>query len=236
MSENIKISICIPTYECNGRGVGFLKKNIEHCLNQSYKDIEIIISDHSKNKDIEDFVSSLNNDKIKYYRNTEWVGYPAHNTNNAILKSSGDYIKLMNMDDYMESENTISEMVEEIKNGKKWVLTSFKHLNYDDDYFYHDMTPRIEGDGIHLLQGLNYVGCPSVGMIPKEDLFDTEVLYMIDCELWYRMFKKYGYPGVVKNFNVVIGMGSHSLSSQWNSKQSDLLELDIIYCKKKYNI
>jgi glycosyltransferase involved in cell wall biosynthesis len=67
LTFNPKISVCIPSYEANGKGVQFLSKNIESILSQTYENIEIIISDHSKNNDIEIYVSSLNNPKIKYF-------------------------------------------------------------------------------------------------------------------------------------------------------------------------
>ena len=42
MSENFnpKISVCIPSYEANGRGVEFIDKNVQSILSQTYKNIE----------------------------------------------------------------------------------------------------------------------------------------------------------------------------------------------------
>jgi glycosyltransferase involved in cell wall biosynthesis len=130
MNHTPKISICIPTYEANGRGVEFLSKNITSILEQSYENFEIVISDHSKNEEIEKFVESLNDNKIVYLRNLENVGWPAHNTNNAIKNSSGDYIKLMNLDDYIEGSDSIQLMVDLLNQGNKWVISGCKHLNY----------------------------------------------------------------------------------------------------------
>lgn len=235
LTFNPKISVCIPTYEANGRGVQFLSKNVESILSQTYDNIEIVISDHSKNDDIENFIKSLSNPKIKYLRYSENIGWPSHNTNNAIKNSSGDYIKLMNLDDFIEGEDSIQLMVNLLEQGSKWVISGCKHLDYDTNEWYNPIIPRIEEDGKHLLKGVNYVGCPSVGLIPKNEYFDTEVIYMIDCELWYRMFINYGYPGVLKDHRIVIGMGSHTLTSQLTSKQSDWLYQDINYCNKKYS-
>ena len=41
------ISVCIPSYEAKGKGVSFLKKNIEGILKQTYQNFEIVISDHA---------------------------------------------------------------------------------------------------------------------------------------------------------------------------------------------
>ena len=48
----MKISICIPTWEQYGKGVNFLKNNFDRILTQTYKNFNVIISDHSKNDEI----------------------------------------------------------------------------------------------------------------------------------------------------------------------------------------
>jgi glycosyltransferase involved in cell wall biosynthesis len=232
----MKISICIPTYEAQGKGVFFLDKNISHILKQTYQDYEIVVSDHSKDYAIETYLSGLQNSKIKYFRYSENIGKPAYNTNFAIKNSNGDFIKLMNMDDYMECEKTLEDSINYLKLGDKWILYGFKHLNYQSNNFFNFMIPRIENEGKHLLQGINYVGCPSVGLIPRDEYIDTDVQYMIDCELWYRMFIKYGKPKIINDYKIVIGVGEHSLTSQLLKKQNELLYQDIEYCKSKYNL
>ena len=236
MDNNIKISVCIPTYEAGGKGVFFLQKNIEGILKQTYTNFEIIISDHSINNEVEKYVLSLDNSKIKYLRYQDYIGKPAYNTNNAIKNSTGDYIKIMNQDDYIESNDFFQKVIDLINTGSKWVLSNFKHLNYGTGNFFQLMTPTLRVDGKHLLEGINSIGCPSVGLIPKGDLIDVNVTYMIDCELWYRMFLKYGQPGIVEGGHpIVIGVGDHQLTDQLRSKFNIMLDNDKQYCKKLYN-
>tara|TARA_B100000282_G_scaffold290629_1_gene261822 strand:- start:1355 stop:1654 length:300 start_codon:yes stop_codon:yes gene_type:complete len=98
------------------------------------------------------------------------------------------------------------------------------------------MTPSLGVDGKHLLNGRNSIGCPSVGLIPKGELIDVNVSYMIDCELWYRMFIKYGHPGIVKDeYPLVVGVGDHQLTDHLRSKYKMMLENDKQYCKNLYN-
>jgi hypothetical protein len=59
---------------------------------------------------------------------------------------------------------------------------------------------------------------------------------MIDCELWYRMFIKYGYPGVLKDYRIAVGIGDHTLTSQLASKHSEWHYKDVDYCNKKFLI
>lgn len=230
------ISICIPTYEANGKGVFFLKKNIDSILTQTYKDFEIVISDHSKDGEIENYIKNLDDDRINYIRNPENIGFPAFNTNNAIKNAKGEYIKLMNMDDYMESNTLLGDMYGGFKSGYKWVLTSFKHLNYDTNNYHNPLFPSIKGDGTHLIKGINTIGCPSVVMMHKDIFFDTNVEYMIDCELWYRLFHEFGLPLVIDGYGLTIGVGSHTLTNHLVDKYDEMLRKDITYCNIKYKI
>ena len=236
MDNNIKISVCIPAYEAKGKGVFFLQKNVEGILKQTYTNFEIIISDHSIDDKVEKYVLSLNNSKIKYLRYKDHIGKPGYNTNNAIKNSTGDYIKIMNQDDYIESNDFFEKTIELINKGHKWVLSNFKHLDYRTNKFYWNMTPSLRVDGKHLLNGENSIGCPSVGLIPKGELIDVNVTYMIDCELWYRMYIKHGLPGIVGDgYPIVIGAGDHQLTDQLRNKYNIMMENDKQYCKKVYN-
>ena len=62
-------SIAIPTYEMKGKGVEYLEHSFQILNNQTFKDFEIIISDHSKSDDIKllcdkwkDIFSSIKNE------------------------------------------------------------------------------------------------------------------------------------------------------------------------------
>jgi glycosyltransferase involved in cell wall biosynthesis len=79
----MKISICIPTWEQYGRGVEFLKNNFEQILKQTYKDFNVIISDHSKDDNIKSLCENYSSQiKIKYFKNENHFGNGPANTNN----------------------------------------------------------------------------------------------------------------------------------------------------------
>ena len=44
----MKMSIAIPAYEYNGRGVLYLSDLFRSIKSQTLKDVEVIVSDHSK--------------------------------------------------------------------------------------------------------------------------------------------------------------------------------------------
>ena len=53
------ISIVIPTYESKGKGVLFLSELMDTIDNQTYRNFEIIISDHSFDDEIKNYVENL---------------------------------------------------------------------------------------------------------------------------------------------------------------------------------
>lgn len=101
---NKTISIIIPTY---GRPT-YLKRAIESCINQTYKNIEIIIVDDNSpgsksRKDTENVMNSYsNNNKIIYLKHLKNRGGAAAR-NTGIANSEGSYISFLDDDDeYLE--------------------------------------------------------------------------------------------------------------------------------------
>ncbi len=78
--------------------LGLLKYAVQTVLRQDYPDWEIIISDNFSEEDIAGYVRSLNDPRIKYYRTESFVPV-TDNWNNALEKSSGDYITMLGDDD-----------------------------------------------------------------------------------------------------------------------------------------
>lgn len=232
----MKISICIPSYEANGNGVNLIKNAIDSVFKQTYKNFEIVISDHSIDDEIQNYIFSLNNNNIFYLRNKNDIGSPANNSNNAIRNSSGDFIKILNMDDYFSNEKSLETYMINLKNNHKWLLSSTKLVHLKTQNIVREHPAYILGDGVHLLKGINTIGCPSVGIFPREFYFDTEVKYMIDCELWYRLYKTLGVPFIDNQTPMCIGVGEHQLTSSLSSKFNDMLNLDIQYCSNKYKL
>ena len=96
-----KVSIAIPTWENNGRGVEFLDDLIRTIEIQTLTDYEVIVSDHSENNDIKNVVKHYERKgmNIKHVRNTENRGNGPANTNAAIDLCTGEIVKIMFQDD-----------------------------------------------------------------------------------------------------------------------------------------
>jgi len=112
------ISIIIPTYKRSE----MLSRAIESCLNQSYKNIEIVIVDDNSpdteyRKATSKFMSQYkNNDKIKYVKMPQ-NGGGAKARNYGIENSKGSYIAFLDDDDYF-LEDKLKLQIEYMKKNK----------------------------------------------------------------------------------------------------------------------
>ena len=93
----MKFSVLLPTRN----GGKYLKSCIESVLSQDYKDMELIVFDNANTDNTAEVVNSYSDDKrLKYYRIDSVVSV-TDNWNNALKKSSGDYVLMMGDDDFL---------------------------------------------------------------------------------------------------------------------------------------
>jgi len=113
MKEDCLISIAIPAYKSQ-----YLREAIESVLNQDYKNFELIIVNDKSPEDLDSIVSSFNDNRIRYYVNSENLGKRSIvlNWNKCLSYAKGDFFALICDDDLMK-ENFISTMVELAENN-----------------------------------------------------------------------------------------------------------------------
>jgi glycosyltransferase involved in cell wall biosynthesis len=94
--NDLKFSILIPTYN----GAEVIGDTLRSILTQSFQNYEIIINDDASTDNTEDLIKSLNDPRIKFFRNAKNLGYPG-NLNSAFQKATGDIVYLMGQDDIL---------------------------------------------------------------------------------------------------------------------------------------
>lgn len=139
---------------------------------------------------------------IQTFRDFELVitreGKMAENTNAAIKASSGELIKILYMDDYLTHENSL-QMISDAFEGE-WLVTGCAHNPGT-----HTHLP-VYNERIH--EGINTIGSPSVLTLRNDDplLFDETLTWMLDCDLYKRLYEKHGPPTILNDINVTIGI------------------------------
>ena len=86
--QSPKVSIVLPTY--NGASK-YLRQAIESCLNQTYRDIELIVVDDCSTDSTPDVVRSFNDPRIRYVRNETNQRLP-RSLNIGFALTTGEYL------------------------------------------------------------------------------------------------------------------------------------------------
>ncbi len=226
------LSICIPTYEMGGSGHIFLRQSFDVLVVQTFKDFNVVISDHSKNDLIKNLCAEYEDRlNINYHKNTEHAGSSSANINNAIKKADGKLIKILFQDDFLFHEKSLEEIVKNFDMRKDgWLITASEHSK-DGIHFFRPFYPKYN-DNIHL--GKNTISSPSVLTIKNENplLFDEKLIWLMDCDYYKRCYITYGEPKILNSINVVNRVGAHQVSHSIVNIATKIKEL--IYIIRKY--
>lgn len=199
------VSIAIPTYEMNGKGAEFLNFALTGIYHQTYKNIEVVISDHSLNNDVKNVCDTWSKKGliVKYLKNEEMRGSSSANINNALKSSTGKYIKILFQDDFLYCADAIEKTVAAFEKdpNKKWLVSACEHSN-DGIHLYRPFYPKYHNQ-IHL--GNNTISSPSVLTLLNEDLiyFDSNLIWLMDVEYYKRLYDKFENPIILNEITVV---------------------------------
>ena len=153
-------SIVVPAYETEET---FLREMIKSVFGQSYDKWELIIADASKSDTVERIVRQISaesgGERIKYTRLTENMGISG-NTNAGIARAAGDYIALLDHDDFL-APDALYHMAEALNNarqsGAEPVLLYTDEDKYDDNTSYYIMPHRKTEFNLDLILSNNYI-------------------------------------------------------------------------------
>ena len=161
-----KVLIIIPTYN----GEKYIKETIDSCLNQTYKNIEIIVVDDCSTDNTVKILKSYGN-KIHLTINKENQGI-VKNLNKALLNKDGDYFIFLGHDDILPPKH-VEIMVGEFNND-----TLFVHCNNMGIDKYGNETGLIRDDDIQIKKTENCLFelsidnfITSCGMMHRVDVF-----------------------------------------------------------------
>lgn len=160
-----------------------LTRCLESIEKQSFKDYEVVLVKHST--------------------------MPV--TSNRVIESAtGDLIKVLYMDDYLAHGNALQEIADNMGDSQ-WLVTGCVHDTGNGELTnYH--SPKYTDD---IYTGNNGIGSPSVLTMRREGhlLFDTNLSYLLDCDLYERLHKTYGPPKILDTPNVAIGLHKGQVSN-----------------------
>lgn len=134
MENQPLVTVAIPTYN----RPELLKKAIECTINQTYKNLDILISDNcSEDPKVEQICReyAAKDKRIRYFRQKENIGITA---NGRFIESNaiGEYYTCLTDDDWL-SENFVEECMKVMLNNPDCTIASGYVINYDENYNVH---------------------------------------------------------------------------------------------------
>lgn len=188
-------TILITTYECYGVGKTLLEENLSMIINQSYRPIQVVISDHSKDDVIKNYIESVNSQSVDivYTKYSENYGSPCHNWNNSLKYAKGSYIQYLALDDMLENKDSVKNAVNfmNLRPNTNWFVTAHR-INPSGETFIPKWNSQI--------LTRNTVSGPSAIIIReglKDIKMDPEFIWYLDLDWYYRLYKEGGQPGII---------------------------------------
>lgn len=250
------VSVCIPTFN----GEKYLQEALDSVTQQSYANLEVIISDDASTDKTLEIISDYNNtSEIPVYVFHHIQSGIAENWNNSLKHAHGIYIKFLFQDDVLKPE-CISQMVDVMESDNKIALVTSKRdvitelnnrftegwiKNFDDLQINLNL-PNAEVtvlSGRDLLKSSNFkkkpiniIGEP-VSVLFRKDLigsigyFDTDMFQLVDYEFWLRMFKNYDIAFLQEH---LVQFRLHETQASFLNNKYNINDKDIYY-KLLYN-
>jgi glycosyltransferase involved in cell wall biosynthesis len=214
-----EISVCIPTYEYKGQGVQFLSELFDSLETQTFKDFDVVISDHSVDDEIMNFCRDNDYDlNITYIKNPNGRGYQSPNTNCVLQNAEGKILKLIYQDDIFVSDLALEKIKNAfIQTNCKWLFHGFSHTT-DGVETHRDCVPRWCD---MMLEGRNLLGSPScIAILNGCELeMDENIKLLIDTELYHRMRMEFGMPHIIED--ILIANREHDIRISTGGIQYD---------------
>ena len=161
-----KVDVLMATYNTN---IEYLKKQIDSILNQTHKNISLLISDdNSPNKEVKKILEEYEkkDDRVQLFIQKENIGY-IKNFEFLLTKSKSKYIMFSDHDDIWY-KNKIEESLSKInKENVDLVYCNSKQINEKDEvikenYFKYKNVPLIKGKGKLAISRCVGIGCSQI--------------------------------------------------------------------------
>ena len=185
MKHPDKISIVLPAYN----GSKYIRESIVSCLNQTHKNIELIVVDDCSLDETPDIVKSFGDARITLIRQKRNQGLP-HALNTGFAHARGDYLTWTSDDNYF-AETALEKMVSFLKATNCCFV-------YSDYYMFDDGNPAelkvMQLPDVRTLTKQNTIGpCFLYSRRVKESTgdYDPDTRLAEDYDYWLRVAKKF---------------------------------------------
>jgi glycosyltransferase involved in cell wall biosynthesis len=235
--NNQSVSICIPAY----KSPSLLNRCLNSIVNQTYKHIEIIITDDSPNDEVFDVVKKFAGDtRIKYLKNHSALGTP-ENWNEGLRLASGEYIKIMHHDDWFTSDRSLEVFMNKAFESGADFVCSYCNNVFPSGIRKHKIAEIFKkkwAKDKSLVLFANYLGNPSITLFRNKKepvLYDNRSLWYVDVLFYYEFTASYPNVAYVDDFIVNISGGLDTQVTNSVITASVRLK-EFFYVSQKHNL
>ncbi len=231
MNNRPLVSVIITTYNSEK----FIPQSLQSVLNQTYKNLEIIVVDDQSSDRTQELVQSfiLDDDRIKLIA-TKHAGRPSVTRNIGVDNSSADYIAFLDGDDVWTPDK-IERQIKYLLNHPECALVYSMSITFGDVNFFSphfEVLPLLNKAAKtkdDLITKGNSITCSSV-LCRKEIFYNTGKfdedpdLKVEDYDLWIRM-GDFGAYGFIPRIHIYYRIHAGQFSSDWETKNKRILYL-----------
>ena len=191
-----------------------IRKTLNSVFNQTFSDYEHIIIDGNSNDGTLDILRSYDSQKMLYISEPDKGIYDAMNKGVSLAK--GDYVAILNSDDFFTSKNVLEYLFEAFKSNNANIVYSGINFINDHNQVISNWTPKIFEKGMYRY-GFH---TPHPGFFAARELynqlgnFDVDMPIAADFDLMFRFMES--------NISVSTRMNNTSVMMRSDGESSTL--------------
>ena len=195
--EKNKISVIVPVYGVEA----YLEKCLDTLVNQTLKDIEIIVINDSSPDDSQKIIDRY----AKKYKNIKAFTKPngglSDTRNFGIKKATGEYIAFLDSDDYVK-EDMYEKMYKKAKDGNFDIVVCDLNIVYENSDVVKRAYSNIDNDTTNIKEAMLKIYPAAWNKIFKRKLFNDQItfkkgVWFEDVEFIYKILP------YIKNIGVI---------------------------------
>ena len=191
-----KVSVIVPAYNA----MTYLPKTIDSVLEQTFTDFEVIIVNDGSSDDIEKWVDTITDNRVRLISQKNQGAATARNT--GIAHAKGEYIAFLDSDDLWE-QTKLEKQVNCLDNNPDvglvyaWISSIDENGNNRGKIFANNA----EGYVWEKLIEENIVMSGSAAMVRRDcfeklGVFDQNLRFAEDWEMWIRIARNYSFAAI----------------------------------------
>lgn len=179
-----------------GKGAAYLKQSLELISLQKLSGFEVVVADQSDDREILDLCSREWPMQILRVPAGDVARQASANTNAAINAASGDVVKVLFQDDFLNGDEALSKIVQSFDDpAVQWCLTGSEHSR-DGISLIRPFVPRYHN---RIQFGKNTVSSPSVLAFRRQNAprFDENLIWLMDVDFYKQCELIWGPPYIL---------------------------------------